>query len=110
MLLIRLSGLADVLTAVNSRCSEVLHHAEEFLPENIKSSIIKAWQNDLIRAFKSAENGSNRKTMLHAIIHSIAMGDMSAIEKAINSMDGVIPSNTYHLFNPQSIGLKMPHA
>ncbi len=79
---------------------EVLHHAEEFLPENIKSSIIKAWQNDLIRAFKSAENGSNRKTMLHAIIHSIAMGDMSAIEKAINSMDGVIPANTYHLFNP----------
>ncbi len=79
---------------------EVLHHAEEFLPENIKSSIIKAWQNDLIRAFKSAENGSNRKTMLHAIIHSIAMGDMSAIEKAIDSMDGVIPANTYHLFNP----------
>ncbi len=101
MLLIRLSGISRRTNGSQLTIAhEVLHHAEEFLPENIKSSIIKAWQNDLIRAFKSAENGSNRKTMLHAIIHSIAMGDMSAIEKAIDSMDGVIPANTYHLFNP----------
>ncbi len=55
---------------------------------------------DLIRAFKSAENGSNRKTIIYAIIHSIVMGDMSAIEKRLTQWMGSHPFNTYHLFNP----------
>ncbi len=82
---------------------EVLHHAEEFLPENIKSSIIKGWQIDPIRAFKKgAENGSwgKNRASCQSIIHSIAMGCMSQSKKRLTQWMESSLLRAVHSFNP----------